>query len=213
MRPRYFYHLSKRLFDVIMCSVLVVLLMPLILITSLLIAATSRGPILYAQKRVGKDRKLFTCYKFRSMVHNADQKPYFEFLAQAFNNNYGSGAPKSHVEFKTKDQRLTKIGKIIRVLSIDELPQLINVIKGEMSLIGPRPDVPESVELYSEFEKKRLSVKPGISGLWQVSGRSNLTLRDMFVLDNLYVDNQSFLLDLQIFVRTIFVVMTMKGSG
>jgi len=147
------------------------------------------------------------------MIYNADQKKYHEFIRKAITGVYEEGIASNHVEFKTKDDRLTRAGRYLRLTSFDELPQFINVIKGEMSIIGPRPDVPESVKFYSNFEKKRLEVKPGISGWWQVNGRSNLSLKQMFFLDNYYVDNQSTWLDIKIFLKTIVVVFSMKGSG
>ena len=214
MHKHYYHHsIAKRLGDIIFSSLLIIITLPILIAASILIVTTSEGRIIFKQKRVGRDGKLFTCYKFRSMVDGADQEHYIRFIRAAFTGAYGEEIPNNHQEFKKNDERVTKIGKLLRVTSIDELPQLFNVIKGEMSLIGPRPDVPESVELYSEFERKRLRVKPGITGLWQVSGRSTLTLKEMFVLDNVYVDNQSFLLDLKILIQTIIIVITMKGSG
>ena len=210
---KHYYDISKRLFDIILSFFLLVMMLPVVVGASIMIAVTSEGPIVFKQKRVGRGGRLFTCYKFRSMIYDADQKQYIEFIARAFKDAYGNGVPNSHLEFKKDDSRVTKIGRFLRVTSIDELPQLMNVLKGEMSLIGPRPDVPESVALYSASERRRLEVKPGITGLWQVNGRSTLTLREMFVLDNFYVDNKSLLLDLRILIKTVFVVIIMRGSG
>lgn len=207
------YLLLKRVFDLVVGILLLILLSPLFLVVALLIKVDSKGPAIFAQERVGRNGRTFLCYKFRSMVYNADQRKYHEFIRNAFKNEYGNGFANNHVEFKTTDNRLTKLGKIIRLTSIDELPQIFNVIKGEMSLIGPRPDVPESVVYYTDFEKKRLRVKPGITGWWQVSGRSNLSLNEMFVLDIYYVENQNLWLDMKIFFKTIYVVISMRGSG
>jgi exopolysaccharide biosynthesis polyprenyl glycosylphosphotransferase len=213
MMKKQIFSLMKRVMDIVISFLLIILLSPILLIIAIIIKIDSEGPVLFKQKRVGLFGKSFFCYKFRSMVCNADQSKYYEFIRKAINDEYGHGTANNHVEFKTKDSRLTRVGKIIRKSSIDELPQLFNVIKGEMSLIGPRPDVPQSVKYYSDFELKRLKVKPGITGWWQVNGRSNLSLSQMFALDNYYVENQSLFLDIKIFFKTIYVVISMKGSG
>ena len=210
---RQIYLLLKRVFDFVISFLFIILLSPLLLLIAVLIKIDSKGPAIFIQTRVGLNGKTFSCYKFRSMVYNADQKKYHEFVRKAITNEYGDGIPNNHVEFKKNDDRLTRFGKMIRVTSLDELPQFFNVIEGDMSLIGPRPDVPESVMYYNDFEKKRLQVKPGISGWWQVNGRSYLSTSQMFALDNYYVDNQSPWLDIKIFFKTIFVVISMKGSG
>ena len=203
----------KRMFDIVISILLLILLSPIIFLVTFLIKMNSDGPAVFVQKRVGLNGRTFSCYKFRSMRNGADQKTYYEFIRKAIRNEYGNGTATNHIEFKTKDNRLTAVGKIIRLTSFDEIPQLLNVIAGDMSLIGPRPDVPESVQYYTDFELKRLNVKPGITGWWQVNGRSHLSLKQMFVLDNYYVDNQNLWLDVKIFFKTIYVVIMMKGSG
>ncbi|MFC1496507.1 sugar transferase [Candidatus Margulisiibacteriota bacterium] len=194
--------LVKRSFDIIFSSVLLIILTPLFLIVALLIKLDSVGPVLYCQDRVGKDGRRFNCYKFRSMVVGAD-KLKESMLEQS--------DVDGHI-FKIKaDPRMTKFGNLIRKFSIDELPQLYNVLVGEMSLVGPRPPLPKEVKKYSTWHKKRLRVTPGITGLWQVSGRSHLPFEDMIRLDIYYIENWSLWLDIKILFKTIPVVLI--GSG
>ncbi len=168
------------------------------LIVVILIKLTSRGPILFRQERVGLDRN-FIFYKFRTMYANADKK-------------HGELMRKHGIMFKLEnDPRITPLGKFLRKTSLDELPQFFNVLKGEMSLIGPRPPMPEEVALYNKWQKKRLGVKPGITGLWQVSGRSEVSFNEWVKLDVYYIENWSLWLDCQILLKTIVVVL--KGRG
>lgn len=188
----------KRLFDIIVATILVIILSPIILIVSIMVKLTSKGAIFFRQKRVGLEKN-FTFYKFRTMRENAASEH------KKMMKKYG-------VMFKLKnDPRLTPIGKFLRKTSLDELPQFFNVIKGDMSLIGPRPPMPEEVEQYNDWQKKRLGVKPGITGLWQVSGRSEISFDDWVRLDAYYIENWSLWLDVQIFFKTIWVVI--KGRG
>lgn len=188
----------KRIFDLIVSLILILVLSPLMLLVTLMVKITSKGPILFRQERVGLERN-FTFYKFRTMRENAE-KQHQQYIKQ-----YGN-------MFKLKnDPRLTIIGKFLRKTSLDELPQFFNVLRGEMSLIGPRPPMPEEVEKYSNWQKRRLGVKPGITGLWQVSGRSELSFDEWVKLDAYYIENWSLWLDFQIFLRTIWVVI--KGIG
>jgi lipopolysaccharide/colanic/teichoic acid biosynthesis glycosyltransferase len=177
------------------------------LLPGLLIAAAIRletaGPVLFSQVRVGKNGRPFRCYKFRSMVPNADQ-----LRAQMAVLNESSGPL-----FKIRnDPRLTRVGRFIRRYSLDELPQLINVLRGEMSLIGPRPNLPSEVEQYQDWMTKRLSVCPGLTGLWQVSGRSDLTFDEMVLLDIYYVENWTMGLDLNILLRSVPAVIQARGA-
>jgi lipopolysaccharide/colanic/teichoic acid biosynthesis glycosyltransferase len=163
----------------------------------------SPGPVLYSQSRVGRNGKEFRCFKFRSMVDGAEQ------LQQQLDELNESTGPL----FKMRDDpRCTRVGRWLRRLSLDELPQMINVFRGEMSLIGPRPNLPSEVAHYQEWHKKRLSVSPGITGLWQVSGRSDLTFDEMVLLDIYYVENWSLGLDLSILLRSIPAVLGARGA-
>lgn len=188
----------KRLTDFVGSLVLIILFSPLMILVALLVKLTSKGPILFAQERVGLERN-FTFYKFRTMRAGAEKEH------EKYIKRFG-------VMFKlANDPRLTPIGKFLRRTSLDELPQFFNVLRGDMSLIGPRPPMPEEVRKYTNWQKKRLGVKPGITGLWQVSGRSDLSFDEWVRLDAYYIENWSLWLDFQIFIKTILVVI--KGRG
>ncbi|MFA9558187.1 sugar transferase [Evansella sp. AB-rgal1] len=199
-----FYVASKRILDVACSLVGLFLLLPLILVISLLIKVEDRrGTILFSQTRIGKDGNTFSMYKFRSMVSNAE-----ELKNSLLKNNEVDGPV-----FKIKnDPRVTKIGKFIRKTSLDELPQLINVLKGEMSLVGPRPPLPEEVAQYNSYEMQRLSVLPGLTCYWQVSGRSNLSFGEWVELDLKYIKERSMLVDLKLIFKTFFVLFGSKGA-
>jgi len=192
------YTMIKRGMDIIGASMGLVCLSWLFLIVAVLIKIEDpKGTVFFKQVRVGKNGKTFYMYKFRSMVSDAEEK-----LKDLLKYNEIEGAM-----FKLKeDPRVTKIGKFIRKTSIDELPQLWNVLKGEMSLVGPRPPLPREVKLYSEYDKQRLLVVPGCTGLWQVSGRSNLDFKDMVELDLQYIKNHSILGDLKIILKTVRLI-------
>lgn len=188
----------KRFADVLGAVILIILTSPLMLISALLIKLTSKGPIIFRQYRVGLDRN-FVFYKFRTMYEDASDE-------------HSKLMKKYGVNFKLKkDPRVTKVGGFLRRTSLDELPQFFNVLKGEMSLIGPRPPMPEEVAKYNNWQKKRLGIKPGITGLWQVSGRSELSFEEWVKLDSYYIENWSLWLDFQIFLKTIWVVL--RGFG
>lgn len=193
------YLVTKRLIDIIWAILGIVLLSWLFAIIAILIKLENpRGPILFKQTRVGKNGKEFTMYKFRSMVHNAE-----ELLDSLLPFNEVEGAM-----FKIKeDPRVTKIGKFIRKTSLDELPQLFNVLKGEMSLVGPRPPLPREVEEYTDYDKQRLLVIPGCTGLWQVSGRNDLGFHEMVELDLKYIRERSLLYDIKIIFKTIKIMI------
>ncbi|TLS52174.1 sugar transferase [Paenibacillus antri] len=192
----------KRIFDVVLSSIGLLIMSPLLGLVAILIKLEDGGPVLYKQIRIGKNGKMFGMYKFRSMVRNAEQ-----LLPQLSDKNEMDGAA-----FKIKnDPRVTRIGRILRKYSIDELPQLLNVLKGNMSLVGPRPPLPNEVDLYGDWEWRRLEVLPGITGLWQVSGRSDLSFQQWINLDIYYIENWSLGLDVKIMLKTIPVVI--KGEG
>ena len=183
----------KRFFDFVTALLALIILSPVFAVTSLAIKLDSKGPVIFKQKRIGKNGKVFNIYKFRSMCVGAEGK--------------GSG-----VYSGKNDARVTKVGKFIRATSIDELPQFVNVLVGDMSLIGTRPPTVDEFEQYSPHYRRRLSITPGLTGLWQVSGRSDITDFDEVVnLDLEYIDNWSLTLDFKILVKTFGVVL--RGSG
>ncbi|MCM3574411.1 sugar transferase [Mesobacillus subterraneus] len=196
--------IAKRLTDIFGALVGIVLLSILFFLIALLIKIEDpRGPILFTQKRVGLNGKEFKMYKFRSMVSDAEER-----LNELLKYNETTGAM-----FKMKDDpRVTKIGKFIRKTSIDELPQLFNVLKGDMSLVGPRPPLPREVVEYTEYDKQRLMVTPGCTGLWQVSGRSNLGFSQMVELDLHYIKNRTLIMDIKIIIKTVFVLFGSKNA-
>ena len=198
------YLIAKRLLDIIGSLLGIILLSFLFIIIAILIKIEDpKGSVFFTQKRVGLNGKEFKMYKFRSMVSDAEVK-----LAQLLKYNEVSGAM-----FKMKDDpRITKIGKFIRKTSIDELPQLFNVLKGEMSLVGPRPPLTREVALYSEYDRQRLMVTPGCTGLWQVSGRNSLGFEEMVELDLKYIRNRSVLLEIKIILKTVVLLLGSKNA-
>ena len=193
----------KRTFDIVLASLILLMVSPVILVAALLIKLEDHGPIVYRQPRVGHRGQIFECLKLRSMVTNAD-----EIRQQLLDHHDGAG-----VLFKLKrDPRVTRVGRVIRRYSIDELPQLWNVLRGDMSLVGPRPALPLEVDQYQRYVTRRLDVRPGITGLWQVSGRSDLSWDDSVRLDLYYVDNWSFTQDLGILFRTAKAVLDARGA-
>ena len=192
----------KEVFDRVVAGVALVLLAPLFAAVAAAIRLGDNGPALFSQTRVGKDGHPFKIYKFRTMVVDAEQR-----LAELQSSNDLDG-----VLFKMRrDPRITAIGARLRKWSVDELPQLINVFRGEMSLVGPRPALPEEAARYADHVRRRLVVKPGLTGMWQVNGRSNLSWDETVRLDLRYVENWSLALDLQILWKTLPVIF--RGSG
>jgi len=197
-------HMTKRVFDIVFSLLAMILLSPLLLLVAILIKATSRGPVFFVQIRVGRFGRHFPFYKFRSMYVDAEKRKA-ELMAQ---NQSADG-----VIFKMKnDPRITPIGRIIRRTSIDELPQFMNVFFGDMSLVGPRPPVPSEVKQYSLEDRKRLMVKPGLTCLWQVSGRSDIPFKQQVSLDKEYIRSQSFWKDILILLRTVPAILSGKGA-
>lgn len=195
--------LVKAASDWVAGSILTLIALPLLILIAVAIKVGDRGPVLFRQTRVGVHGKEFPCFKFRSMVVDAEAK-----LAKLQAENEHDG-----VLFKIKDDpRVTRVGKIIRRLSLDELPQLFNVLRGEMSLVGPRPPLPSEVQQYGDDVRRRLLVKPGITGLWQVSGRSNLSWEDSVRLDLYYVENWSLSTDVVILFKTVRAVLARDGA-
>ena len=197
------YEVVKRLIDIV-CSFLgLLMLSPLFIIIAIIIKSTSKGPVFFSQKRIGKKGKEFDMYKFRSMVVNAEELK--EKLAA---QNEMSGPM-----FKMKDDpRVTKVGKFIRKTSIDELPQLWNILKGDMSLVGPRPSLPKEVAQFEDWMHKRLDVKPGLTCYWQVSGRNNIDFEDWMKLDIRYVKERNLWIDIKLIFKTVGVLFGDKNA-
>jgi len=189
--------------DMILAAAFLVILSPVLVLVAILIKLTSRGPVIFTQVRCGLGGRKFVLYKFRSMINDAEEKKYhLEHL------NEMSGPV-----FKlSKDPRCTRLGRFLRKFSIDELPQLINILKGDMSFVGPRPPIPEEVEQYERWQRRRLRMKPGLTCLWQVSGRNDIDFAEWMRMDLDYIDSWSLLLDLKIFFKTIPIVVLGKGA-
>lgn len=195
----------KRVVDIIGSFIGLIALSPFFLIIALLIKQSSKGPIIFKQKRVGKNGKTFDFYKFRSMtVDKEDDEERKRMMLDFMKNN------KAHKIIN--DKRVTSIGKILRRTSIDELPQLINVLKGDMSLVGPRPCLPYEYENYENWQRRRVKVLPGCTGVWQVSGRSSVNFNDSILLDLYYINNMSPLLDVKLIMKTLPVMILSKGG-
>lgn len=200
------YSFLKRALDITASATALLLLSPVFLVTSIAIRKDSDGPAMFTQKRIGKDGKLFEIYKFRTMVPDADKK-LFELL-----ENDEEAAKEYKLNKKLKnDPRITKVGNFLRKTSIDELPQLINVLKGDMSLVGPRPYLPREIDDMGNYYDTIIESKPGITGLWQVSGRSNTTFEDRLEFDMEYNENKSFMYDMGLLFKTVGSVV--KGEG
>lgn len=197
------YAVSKRVFDLIVASLLLLVLAPLFLLITLLVKLTSRGPVFYVSERVGLGGKTIQFIKFRTMVEDADAK-LKELVAQN---------EKDGPIFKIKnDPRVTPVGRFLRKFSLDELPQLWSVLRGDMSMVGPRPPLLREVEQYDERAMQRLSVMPGITCYWQIMGRSNLSFEEWLDLDLKYIREMSFLLDVVIVLKTPWAVLAGKGA-
>lgn len=191
------YLVSKRITDIVLAMMGLIILSPVLLIVAIAIKIDSKGPIIFRQDRIGKNEKKFGMYKFRSMITNAE-----ELKSELENKNEMAGPM-----FKIKDDpRITRVGKFIRKTSIDELPQLVNVIKGEMSLVGPRPSLPKEVEQFEPWMKERLLVQPGITCFWQVLGRNNIPFEEWMKLDIKYVKEMNYWLDIKLIFKTFFVL-------
>ncbi|MFU7515541.1 sugar transferase [Clostridium sp. HCS.1] len=198
------YRLLKRFLDIVLSSIGLVILSPVLLIVAILIKLESKGPAFYSHKRLGKNREYINLYKFRSMHENS--KEIFETFTEEQKKEY-------YENFKLEnDPRVTKIGNFIRKTSIDELPQLINVIKGDMSLVGPRPIVEDEVIKYGQYADKFFSVIPGVTGYWQANGRSDTTYDERVQMDMYYIDNRSLIMDFKIVLDTVVSVIRKEGA-
>ncbi|MFZ5649027.1 MAG: undecaprenyl-phosphate galactose phosphotransferase WbaP [Bacillota bacterium] len=199
--------MAKRVFDLVTCIAISVVAMPFLACLSAAVALDSRGPVFYRQKRIGRGGRVFWCYKFRTMVPDADL-----VLIKLIGENSILAEEWNNVHKLKNDPRITRVGKFLRKYSLDELPQLINVIMGEMSLVGPRPVVRKEIPKYGGFVDYYYTVRPGITGLWQVSGRNDIDYETRVMLDSWYVRNWSLWLDIYILVRTVRVVLLGKGA-
>jgi exopolysaccharide biosynthesis polyprenyl glycosylphosphotransferase len=202
----------KHAFDALIGIPIFLVLLPFFILLGIIIKLNSKGPVFYRAKAIGKNGKLFTMYKFRSMRVDSSSDKHKEYVTKMIKGEIDYEGKKDKVFKITDDPRITSVGKFIRKYSIDELPQIINVLKGDMSLIGPRPCLPYEYEAYEDWHKKRLAVSPGISGLWQVAGRSAVTFEDMIILDLYYIYNRSITMDLSIIYETIYTILGKKGA-
>ena len=198
----------KRVFDLVLSLIICIPLVPILALLSIWVKLDSKGPVFFNAKRIGKNGKLFTCYKFRSMYMNSDK----------ILNDYLDKNPAAKAEWDEFqklhdfDPRVTKAGRIMRKLSLDELPQILNVLKGEMSLVGPRPYLPRELEKMGKYTPIITTAVPGITGYWQVNGRSDVTFEGRLVMDNWYIRNWSVWMDMVLLVKTFSVVFFSKGA-
>jgi lipopolysaccharide/colanic/teichoic acid biosynthesis glycosyltransferase len=204
--------IACRALDIIVSALVLILLSPFLLAIAIAVKLDSPGPVLFRQRRVGRSLSPFTVHKFRTMRQNVSHEVHRAFVVDLI-----SGKQPEAVEGKPRfkmsvDDRVTRVGSLLRRSSLDELPQLWNVLRGEMSLVGPRPPIPYEVEHYPAHWFARFAVKPGVTGLWQVSGRSELTLEEMIQLDVDYAEHRSVWLNVKILLRTIPAVLTRRGA-
>ncbi len=202
------YLKMKGIFDYIFSLIFLIFGLPLFFVIAILVKLSSRGPIFFLHKRIGKNKKYFYCIKFRTMHAEAD-----DILKTLLSKDKKKRNEFEKIHKLKKDPRITPIGKILRKTSLDEIPQFLNVLKGEMSIVGPRPIVDKEAKKYKNCLNTVLSVKPGITGLWQVSGRNNLSYKKRVFLDLLYVNNSNFLMDIRIIIRTLGVIIFPNDRG
>jgi undecaprenyl-phosphate galactose phosphotransferase len=208
-RDTFYTRYGKRILDIIGALTGLVLMLPLFIILAVLIKATSPGPVFFKQQRIGKNGKIFKFYKFRSMYQAEGEDEERAKIMKEFINKEKIDSGDAKV---VNTARVTKIGKIIRKTSVDELPQFYNVLKGDMSLVGPRPEVPYVYEVYKDWQKQRVTGLPGCTGVWQVTARSRVTFNEMVMLDIYYLNNISFALDMSMILKTIPVMFFSKGG-
>jgi lipopolysaccharide/colanic/teichoic acid biosynthesis glycosyltransferase len=213
IRKLYKYQLLKSILDHLLAFLVLVILSPLLLFIAIVIKLDSPGDPILRQERIGKDGRIFTLYKFRSMYINPDDTKYKAFLQEYIKGNVSGqlSENKEDTYELIKDPRVTRFGAILRKTNLDELPQFFNILKGDMSIVGPRPDIPFAVAMYKDHHLKRLRVTPGITGLWQVSERKKMSFEDMIRLDIAYIERKSLLLDIKIMFLTVRTIL--KGDG
>lgn len=199
--------------DCLLAVPAIVVLSPVLLLIAIGIRLDSPGSPIFVQERVGKDGRRFKCYKFRCMPADNDDGEYKAYLSRYVRENAPYRVDESgQGVYKVDEMPVTRFGALLRKTNLDELPQLFNVLKGEMSLVGPRPDVPYAVDMYNDWHRERLRAKPGITGLWQVRGRRNLSFEDMVRLDVDYIKRQSLFLDTKIMLLTVKIILRRDGS-
>jgi lipopolysaccharide/colanic/teichoic acid biosynthesis glycosyltransferase len=203
----------KRALDLALAGILLLLTSPVWLALAIAIVATTRGPVLFRQRRIGLDGKPFTLLKFRSMQYGVSEAIHERFVSAMISAPPAVAGPQAAIHKLQNDPRITPIGRWMRRTSLDELPQLINVLRGEMSLVGPRPPLAYEVAKYESWQYERLAARPGITGLWQVSGRNRLTYFEMCQTDVRYVRNWSFSMDLRIILRTPWAMFVDRGGA
>ncbi len=198
---------AKRIMDIVIASIALVVVFPLLLVVGILIRFQDGGQAVYAQKRYGRNGRTFKCYKLRSMVANADER-----LQEILATDPAARAEWEETQKFVNDPRITPLGHFIRKTSIDELPQLWNILRGDMSLVGPRPIVENEIAKYGEFYRDYCAVRPGLTGLWQVEGRSNTTYDERVQLDAKYARTRTFTGDFMIMLRTVPAVLLSRGA-
>jgi lipopolysaccharide/colanic/teichoic acid biosynthesis glycosyltransferase len=203
---------ARRVLDITLASLVILLLSPLLIALAIAIRLDSPGPAFFRQRRVGYGQREFTVFKFRSMRSDADPRGHRDYVTALIQGKAGNGGRENLYKLAV-DDRITPVGRWIRRWSLDELPQLFNVISGDMALVGPRPAIPYEVAEYPSWYLDRFSVKPGLTGLWQVSGRNERTYEEMVRLDIEYAERRSLFLDLSILARTPFTVLARKGAA
>ncbi len=219
--PYFWYNLAKRCLDLTVALILLIVLSLVFAVLAIAIKLDSRGPVIFKQTRVGKGGKVFTFFKFRSMRQDADPRLHEEHMRRLILGS-DAGAPTSAASRSdasnragklANDPRITRVGRILRKTSLDELPQLFNILAGSMSLVGPRPALPYEVRMYTEHERGRLAVVPGVTSLWALAGRGDVPFDEQIRLDLDYIERRSFWLDLAILARTPWAVLRGKGAG
>jgi lipopolysaccharide/colanic/teichoic acid biosynthesis glycosyltransferase len=217
-QPRVFpyrkeYEIAKRVIDLALCLLALPLAFPLMAICALAVRLDSPGPVLFIQKRIGKGGRPFCLFKFRTMRHNIDDSSHRAFMKAFVNGQIGGDGNGQEIYKPIQASQVTRVGRILRKTSLDELPQLINVLRGEMSLVGPRPNVPWEVEEYRSWHNERLEVLPGVTGLAQVRGRSGINFDSIVKYDIEYIEKRSLSLDLKILWWTVSSVVLGKGAN
>jgi lipopolysaccharide/colanic/teichoic acid biosynthesis glycosyltransferase len=207
------YQRLKRVFDIVIALLLLPMCSILLVLIAVAIKLYSPGPIFYRQERIGKNGKSFMMYKFRSMHVGNNNQSHRQFVQQMIRDNLRPQDVGLKVMKLKDDPRITRPGKLLRIISLDELPQFINVLRGDMSIVGPRPPLPYEVELYDDWHKRRLDVLPGITGLWQVTAHNQVSFDEMVRIDLDYIQSMNFWLDLKIMLLTPLEMLRGKGGG